>query len=202
MHSCGSVSQPVRIICIIQTNVIQFRALLCLAWHLNAARCDDITALLCLAWPLNAARCDDFTLVLQEGLTQLLRHSSHRDLVPGQHTCILRALMHQGELAAASRYLSMRNPPVLTAGDLKMRLTILVANRLVNWKGRCFNFLRDVFHIVGHHEKIFHSCCISRRWAASTAPFLDTPHTSVRHLREKCYCRNAKSKGDAITANL
>ena len=186
MHSCGSVSQPVRIICIIQTNVIQFRALLCLAWPLNAAccddftallclawpltaarcddftallclawplnaarcddftallclawplnaaRCDDIMTLLCLAWPLNAARCDDFTLVLQEGLTQLLRHSSHRDLVPGQHTCILRALMHQGELAAASRYLSMRNPPVLTAGDLKMRLTILVANRLVN----------------------------------------------------------------------
>ena len=71
----------------------------------------------------------NLTLVLQEGLTQLLRHSSCQDIVPWQHACILHALLHQGELAAASRYLSLRNPPIRTAEDLKMRLTILVANR-------------------------------------------------------------------------
>ncbi|XP_076472311.1 uncharacterized protein LOC143301802 [Babylonia areolata] len=67
----------------------------------------------------------------QEGLNQL-RLRFGQDLGPWQHACILRALMHQGETAAALRYLSMRNPPVLTAEDLKMRLSILIANRLVS----------------------------------------------------------------------
>ncbi|KAL8578235.1 hypothetical protein ACOMHN_040996 [Nucella lapillus] len=67
----------------------------------------------------------------QEGLNQL-RLRSGQDLGPWQHACILRALMHQGEAASALHYLSMRNPPVLTAHDLQMRLTILIANRLVN----------------------------------------------------------------------
>lgn len=83
----------------------------------------------------------------EDGIPLLLHHSSSQVIGSWQHGCILQSLFQQGELAAAARYLSLRNPPVLTAEDLKTRLTILVANRLV-WQAVSY-----VRHSCGTSEK-------------------------------------------------
>ena len=43
---------------------------------------------------------------------------------------------------------------------------------------------------------------ISHWWTASTPSFVDAPHTGVRHVRKKIYCRNANATGDTVTTYL
>ncbi|KAK7093209.1 protein ELYS-like [Littorina saxatilis] len=94
----------------------------------------------------------------EEGLKELLGHGSFHEVGAWQHGCILRALMHHGEVSGACQYLSARNPPIVTPDDLRMRLTIMVANRLV-WQAVAY-----VRHSCGSVDQeamlthIFHQC--------------------------------------------
>lgn len=51
--------------------------------------------------------------------------------------------MYQGEINTASRYLTLRTPPIFTTEDVKMRLTIMVADRLVKQ-----NFVYKLFSVM------------------------------------------------------
>ncbi|KAK7496763.1 hypothetical protein BaRGS_00011972, partial [Batillaria attramentaria] len=85
-------------------------------------------------------------LSFEEGVPQLLHQGFSQELGPWQHSCILNALLSQGEITLAARYLSVRNPPVSTPDDMKTRLSILVANS-------CGPVQQE--HMLKH---VFHSC--------------------------------------------
>ena len=50
------------------------------------------------------------------------------DLSHWQHRCILQALFYQGEVKMALRYLYIANPPLYSLEDIKLKLTVLLAN--------------------------------------------------------------------------
>ena len=47
---------------------------------------------------------------------------------PWQHTLIIKALLYQQQPELALRYLRMRQPTMHTPEDVKLRLTVLLAN--------------------------------------------------------------------------
>jgi len=67
--------------------------------------------------------------VFQDSLSYLLDPLVTTDqLLPWQHTRIIKSLLYQGESRLALRYVRVKTPPMLTRGDIKLQLTILLAN--------------------------------------------------------------------------
>ncbi|XP_045138597.1 protein ELYS-like isoform X4 [Portunus trituberculatus] len=79
----------------------------------------------------------------QEGLNVLLDPLVNPcDLTPWQHRRIMKAFLYQGEHGRALTYAKMRQPPKVDLDDIRLHLTLLLANKLV----------REAFHYQRAHR--------------------------------------------------
>ncbi|XP_064087385.1 protein ELYS-like isoform X3 [Macrobrachium nipponense] len=79
----------------------------------------------------------------QEGLNVLLDPLvSTRDITPLQHQRIIKAFLYQGEHARALTYNQIRQPPRVDVDDIRLHLTLLLANGLI----------REAFHFQRQHR--------------------------------------------------
>ncbi|XP_066981353.1 protein ELYS-like isoform X2 [Macrobrachium rosenbergii] len=79
----------------------------------------------------------------QEGLNVLLDPLvSTRDITPLQHQRIVKAFLYQGEHARALTYNQIRQPPRVDVDDIRLHLTLLLANGLI----------REAFHFQRQHR--------------------------------------------------
>ncbi|KAG0728092.1 Protein ELYS [Chionoecetes opilio] len=79
----------------------------------------------------------------QEGLNVLLDPLVNPcDLTPWQHKRIMKAFLYQGEHGRALTYAKLRRPPKVDVDDIRLHLTLLLANRLV----------REAFHYQRSHR--------------------------------------------------
>ncbi|XP_023211743.1 protein ELYS-like isoform X4 [Centruroides sculpturatus] len=72
------------------------------------------------------------------------------DILPWQHVRILKAFLYQGEHKKAMKYYQIRNPPHQTPEEVKLYLTIYLANGLT---AQAFHFQRK-FHNQGNAEDL------------------------------------------------
>jgi hypothetical protein len=49
-------------------------------------------------------------------------------VLPWHHTRIIKALLYQAESKLALKYMKTRQPPMVTPEDVKLKLTVLLAN--------------------------------------------------------------------------
>ena len=61
----------------------------------------------------------------------LLDPSVRNEIEPRQHRCVVKALLYQGKPKLALQYLKIRSPPLTTPEDIKLKLTVLLANGYV-----------------------------------------------------------------------
>ncbi|XP_050715881.1 protein ELYS-like isoform X9 [Eriocheir sinensis] len=79
----------------------------------------------------------------QEGLNVLLDPLVNPcDVTPWQHRRIMKAFLYQGEHGRALTYAKMRQPPKIDIDDIRLHLTLLLANGLV----------REAFHYQRSHR--------------------------------------------------
>lgn len=64
------------------------------------------------------------------------------DIAPWCHTRILKSFLYQGHQQKALHYISVRKPPQCSAEDIKMHLSILLAN----------SFIHEAFHYQRQHQ--------------------------------------------------
>jgi hypothetical protein len=56
----------------------------------------------------------------------------HSELLPWQHTSVIKAFLYQGHAPLALRYIRVASPPTSTPAEVKLRMTVLLANGFVN----------------------------------------------------------------------
>ncbi|XP_068200188.1 protein ELYS-like isoform X2 [Palaemon carinicauda] len=79
----------------------------------------------------------------QEGLNVLLDPLVNtRDITPLQHQRIVKAFLYQGEHTRALTYNQIRQPPRVNMDDIRLHLTLLLANGLI----------REAFHFQRQHR--------------------------------------------------
>ncbi|KAK3879519.1 hypothetical protein Pcinc_015928 [Petrolisthes cinctipes] len=95
----------------------------------------------------------------QEALNVLLDPLVNtNDLSPWQHRRIMKAFLYQGESGRALRYAQLRQPPMVDPDDIRLHLTLLLANGLIR---EAFHFqrthrIRNNAHDLLNH--LFHGC--------------------------------------------
>ena len=67
-------------------------------------------------------------MFLQDALLYLLDPCLATTVAPWQHSVTIKALLYQGQQHLALRYVRMRRPPLVTPDDVKLQLTVLLAN--------------------------------------------------------------------------
>ena len=72
--------------------------------------------------------------IIQEAMYFLLDPMIRSELSQWQHTRIIKALLYQGHHKMALKYMRIKKPAMLTAEDVKLRLTVLLANGSVETK--------------------------------------------------------------------
>lgn len=66
--------------------------------------------------------------LLQQASAVLLDAGVCDDVPPWQHGSIIRAFLCQGHERLALKYMKVKTVPALTADDVKLRMTVLLAN--------------------------------------------------------------------------
>ncbi len=64
----------------------------------------------------------------QESLLFLLHPMVRSELEPWQNTCVVKAFLYQGKHKLALKFMRIKKPPMLSQEDVKLKLTVLLAN--------------------------------------------------------------------------
>ncbi|PIK43112.1 hypothetical protein BSL78_20037 [Apostichopus japonicus] len=87
-----------------------------------------------------------------EALNMLLDPMTNNNLSSWQHGTIIRSFLYHGEGQKALQYVRAIRPSLTTPDDIKLHLTVLLANGLT---GEAFNFQRD-YHDETTSEELLH----------------------------------------------
>ncbi|XP_013393920.1 protein ELYS, partial [Lingula anatina] len=95
----------------------------------------------------------------EEAVLLLLDPMLLEEMLPWQHNRIIKAFLYQGEEKIALKFLRVKKPPLVTPEDVRLHLTVLLANGLISeafeYQKVCSNNERDNDNLLGH---LFTAC--------------------------------------------
>ncbi|XP_013406167.1 protein ELYS isoform X4 [Lingula anatina] len=95
----------------------------------------------------------------EEAVLLLLDPMLLEEMLPWQHNRIIKAFLYQGEEKIALKFLRVKKPPLVTPEDIRLHLTVLLANGLISeafeYQKVCSNNERDNDNLLGH---LFTAC--------------------------------------------
>ncbi|KAK3099666.1 hypothetical protein FSP39_007744 [Pinctada imbricata] len=89
----------------------------------------------------------------EESIAIMLDPSVTDDIGLWQHCCVARSFLHQGQAKLAVRYLNTVRPPLSTPEAVKLKLTILLANKMVS---EALEYQRSCRDITNSEDLLHH----------------------------------------------